>query len=142
MILSHMQIEYIENSLSLHGVTSKDLRDDLLDHICTYIEARNSNDFNALYQEALQKFGGYNSFQNLQRESIHQRFVKQALTIHKLKFSFGVLVIVLLIIGFVFQIMHWPYANAWLLSAILVAALVILPIHCYAQYKKSIHHHC
>ena len=69
MILKDIHIEFIENNLKLYGVKSKDLREDLLDHICTYIETSDSQDFDSLYQEALQKFGGYTSFQNLQLET-------------------------------------------------------------------------
>ncbi|WP_456438646.1 hypothetical protein [Psychroserpens sp.] len=139
MILSDQQIEFIEKNLKLYGVNSKDLREDLLDHICTYIEANDSSDFDFLYQEALQKFGGYASFQNLQLETNYQKFAKEIITINKVKFSFGFLVILFLVTGLVFQMMQWPYANAWLLCAILVSVLIILPIHFYAKYKKSIH---
>lgn len=139
MILTDQHIEFIENNLKLYGVKSTDLREDLLDHICTYIETNESQDFDSLYQEALQKFGGYSSFQNLQLETNYQKFAKQIITINKLKFSFGFLVILFLVTGLVFQMMNWPYANAWLLCAILVSVLIILPIHFYAKYKKSIH---
>lgn len=139
MILSDQQIEFIERNLKLYGVNSKDLRDDLLDHICTFIEANDSSDFDSLYQEALQKFGGYASFQNLQLETNYQKFAKQLIHINRLKFSFGFLVILFLVTSLVFQMMNWPYANAWLLGAILVSVLVILPIHFYARYKKSVH---
>ncbi|WCO01845.1 hypothetical protein [Psychroserpens ponticola] len=139
MILSDKQIEFIERNLKLYGVKSEDLREDLLDHICTYIESKGSGDFDSLFQEALQKFGGYASFQNLQLETNYQKFAKQIITINKLKFSFGFLVILFLVTSLVFQMMNWPYANAWLLCAILVTVLAILPIHFYAKYKKSIH---
>lgn len=139
MILSEQQIKFIEKNLVLYGVKSKDLRDDLLDHICTYIEANESSDFDSLYQEALQKFGGYASFQNLQRETNMQKFAKEIITINKLKFLAGFMVILLLIMSLVFQMMQWPYANIWLLGAILVSILVILPIHFYTKYKKSVH---
>ncbi|WP_047548766.1 hypothetical protein [Psychroserpens sp. Hel_I_66] len=138
MILTDRHIDFIENNLKLYGVKSQGLREDLLDHICTYIENNNSENFDTIYQEALQKFGGYSSFQNLQLETNYQKFAKQIININRLKFSFGFLVILLLVMSLVFQMMQWPYANAWLLGAILVSVLVILPIHFYAKYKKSI----
>jgi hypothetical protein len=138
MQLSEKHIDFIENSLTLYGIENKDLREDLLDHICTYIENQDSDDFNALYQQALQKFGGYANFKNLQLETNYQKFAKQIITINKLKFSAGFIVILLLVTSLVFQMMQWPYANAWLLGAIAISVLVILPIHFYARYKKSI----
>ncbi|WP_299098367.1 hypothetical protein [uncultured Winogradskyella sp.] len=139
MELSEKHIAFIENSLSLYGVKNIELRDDLLDHICTFIENQDSDDFNKLYQQALQKFGGYTSFQNLQLETNHQKLAKEIITVNKVKFSVGFLVILLLVVSLVFQIMDWPYANAYLLGAIIVSVLVILPAHFYAAYKKSIH---
>lgn len=139
MILSNQQIEYVETNLELYGVKSKDLRDDILDHICTYIESNDSKDFDTLYQEALQKFGGYASFQNLQRETNMQKFAKKTIIINKLKFAAGCMVILLLVMSLVFQMMQWPYANVWLLGAILISILIVLPIHFYGKYKQSIH---
>lgn len=139
MILSDQQIEYIEKNLTLYGITSKELRDDLLDHICTYIESNDSTNFDTLYQEALQKFGGYPSFQNLQRETNMQKYAKEIIMINKLKFASSLMVILLLVMSLVFQMMQWPYANIWLLGAILVSVLVVIPIHFYTKYKQSIH---
>lgn len=139
MKLSEKHIDFIENSLSLYGVEDIDLRENLLDHICTYIENEDSEDFDAVYQRALQKFGGYTSFQNLQLETHHQKLAKHIITVNKLKFSLGFLVILLLVISLVFRMMQWPYANAWLLGAIAISVLLILPAHLYAYYKKSIH---
>ena len=69
MQIEDKHVEIIENSLKFQGIKSEALKEDLVDHICTYIESQDSNDFNRLYQEALQKFGGYSSFQNLQLET-------------------------------------------------------------------------
>jgi len=132
-------IDFIENSLKLYGIKSKELRDDLVDHICTYIETQDSNDFYVLYQEALQKFGGYASFQNLQLETSFQKFAKERLVINKLKISIGSVIILLAVFSSVFKIMHWPYANVLLIGAILVFTLGMLPIFFYDRYKKSIH---
>ncbi len=139
MKITDKHISFIEDSLTLYGVKDKALREDLVDHICTYIEEQELDDFNKMYQKALQKFGGYASFQNLQLETSYQKISKQIITINKLKFSFGFLVILLLVMSLVFQIMDWPYANAWLLGAITLSVMVILPIHLYSKYKLSIH---
>lgn len=139
MILSDQQIEYIKKNLELYGVKSKDLRGDLLDHMCTYIESNESNDFDSLYQEALQKFGGYASFQNLQRETHLQKFANEIITLNKLKFIISGMTTLLLVVSFIFKMMQWPYANAIMILAIVLFTIIILPIHFYTKYKKSIH---
>lgn len=139
MILSNEQIEFIENNLKLYGVASKELRDDLLDHICSHIEAQESDDFNTLYQEALQKFGGYSSFQHLQLETSWQKINKQLMVLNQLKFIVGCSACILLAISLIFKMMHWPFANVMLISAMAIMALVALPIHFYQKYRASIH---
>lgn len=139
MQIEEKHIEFIENSLKFYGVKSKGLKEDLVDHICTYIENQDSNDFNVLYQEALHKFGGYTSFQNLQLETNYQKFNRERDVINKLQIGAGLSMVLLLVIGSLFKIMHWPYASAMLVGAILIFALGILPLIFYARYKKSIH---
>ena len=139
MKLLDQHIDFIENSLELYGIKSKALKEDLIDHICTYIESQDSEDFNALYQEALQKFGGYSSFQHLQLETNLQKFAKEIITFNKLKFIVSCIVVILLAFGLIFKIMHWPYANVLMISAMLIVALGVLPIHLYTKYKKSIY---
>ena len=46
MVLLDKHIDFIEKNLKQYGIKSEALKEDLLDHICTYIEERESNDFN------------------------------------------------------------------------------------------------
>ena len=139
MQIEDKHVEFIENSLKFHGIKSEALKEDLVDHICTYIESQDSNDFNRLYQEALQKFGGYSSFQNLQLETSFQKFAKQARVINNLLFMVGLAMVMLLVIGSLFKIMHWPYSSALLIVAIVLFAFGVIPLIFYSKYKKSNH---
>ncbi|MBR9913639.1 MAG: hypothetical protein GYB32_02235 [Algicola sp.] len=137
MTLSNEQVEFIENNLKLYGIESKDLRDDLTDHICSYLETSESEDFDSLYQEALQKFGGYTSFQNLQRETNIQKFSKELTGLNKVKFIMSCLATLIAASSLVFKMMHWPYANALLIGAIGFFVVVVLPVHFYYRYRKA-----
>jgi len=138
MKVSDKHIDFIENSLKFYGVKNITLKEDLVDHICTYIENEDSEDFDTLYQEALQKFGGYSSFQNLQLEANFQKYATKVVLLNKLFFSVGYVVILLLVFSFLFKIMHWPYANIILIAGLLLAVSVLVPIHFYNKYRKSI----
>ena len=139
MILNNQHIEFIENNLKLYGVKSKDLREDLLDHICTYIENNDSEDFDILYQEALEKFGGYNSFQNLQLETNMQKFAQQAIVLKRILHLVSTLAILLILTGLLFKMMHWPYATILLFTGCVIFILVVVPTFFYDRYKSSIH---
>lgn len=139
MILTDQHIQFIETNLKLYGVKSQDLRGDLLDHICTYIENNDSEDFDTLYQEALQKFGGYNSFQNLQLETNLQKFAQQAIRLKRILHIVSTLAILLILTGLLFKMMHWPYATILLFSGCVAFILVVIPTFFYDRYKSSIH---
>jgi len=139
MQLEEKHIDFITNSLKFHGVKDTALLEDLVDHICSYIENKDSQDFDALYQEALQKFGGYASFKHLQLETNLQQFNTERKVLNKLKFVLGSAMLILLVLGMLFKIMHWPYASFLLTGAILVFAFGILPVLFYAKYKRSVY---
>lgn len=139
MKLSDKHIKFIENSLELYGIKSEALKEDLLDHICTYIENQESNDFDTLYQEALQKFGGYSSFQNLQLETTLQKFASQAIRLKRVLHGVGTIAALLISAGLLFKWMHWPYASILLFSGFVLLILVVIPLYFYDRYKSSIH---
>jgi hypothetical protein len=138
MILTDKQLEYIDTNLLFYGVTSKPLREDLLDHICSHIEASNSDDFEMLYNEALNKFGGYYSLKGIQRETNFQLYFNKKIRLKRVIFFSGFLVAVLFTIGSLFKIMHWPYASFILLSAFVIFSIIFLPFLFYSTFKKSI----
>ncbi len=139
MILTDQHIKFIENNLKLYGVKSKDLREDLLDHICTYLETIDSQNFEGSYQEALQKFGGYASFQNLQLETNLQKFALHAIRLKRVLLLVSTIAVLLIMTGLLFKMMHWPYATILLFSGCIVFILVVIPTYFYDRYKSSIH---
>jgi hypothetical protein len=139
MKVTDQHIEFIETNLKLYGVKSKDLREDLLDHICTYIEANDSNDFDTLYQEALQKFGGYSSFQNLQLETNLQKFAQQAIRIKRMLHLISTVAVLLILTGLLFKMMHWPFATILLFTGCIIFILIVIPTFFYDRYKSSVH---
>ena len=139
MILLDKHIDFIEKNLKQYRIKSEALKEDLLDHICTYIEERESNDFNELYQEALQEFGGHTSFKNLQLETNSRKFIKQSMLLKRLLILAFALAIILVSSGSLFKVMHWPYASMLLFAGALIFILIVVPIFFYDKYKSSIY---
>ncbi|MFD1062722.1 hypothetical protein ACFQ1Q_05645 [Winogradskyella litorisediminis] len=139
MNLTDQHIEYIERNLKLYGIKSKELKEDLLDHICTYIENANSGDFDKLYQEALQKFGGYSSFQNLQLETNLQKFAAKAIILKRFLNGSGAFSALFIATGVLFKWMHWPFASILLFSGFIILILIVIPLFFYDRYKSSTH---
>lgn len=141
MILTEQQIEFISNSLTFNGINSEELRDDILDHICTAIETDDSKDFEATFQKVIQQFGGYHNIKQIQRETNHTIRSKRMLKARRAFYTAFFAMIAILILGTLFKIMHWPYASYILSTGILVLLLFCLPLFFYEKYMRSILNH-
>ena len=138
MILSDKQIDFIDQSLSFYGIESKSLKEDVTDHICTYIESREGH-FDDLYKEAINEFGGYVAIKNIQNETRQQLYTEKYLKLKQLVSIFGYLVVGFFIISYLFKIMQWPYSNILLTITLSLLVLGFCPLLLYFNYKKSIY---
>lgn len=138
MILTDEQIEYIDTNLKFYGVASEELRNDLLDHICTYIEENDFPDFETAYREALQKFGGYAAMGSIQRETYLQVTFRKVIRQKIMLYCSGVLSALLFSAGLFFKMMHWKGGNILLGCSFLIATIIILPLYFYQRYRTSV----
>lgn len=137
MILTDQQIDYISINLKFYGIKSDELRDDVIDHICTYIENKQTNDFNTAYNEVIQRFGGYAAMAVLERDTYLLTTFKKNAVRQKLVYLFGFIAAFLILIGMLFKFMHWPYANIIFFTGSLVLIFLYLPVIFYHRYKIS-----
>jgi hypothetical protein len=137
MILTDEQIEYIDTNLKLYGIASEELRNDVLDHMCTYMEENDFPDFDTAYQEALQKFGGYAAMGNLQKETYLQVTVKRVLQQKKILYICTLTATMLSLTGLLFKVFHWPGAMVLLFLGIAAIILIVLPLYFYQQYRNA-----
>ena len=135
MSLTEEQIDYIATNLKFYGIASEELRDDLLDHMCTYIEASKHNDFDLAYEEALQKFGGYAGMGKVERDTYLMVAFRSNLRRQKAVYVLGFFSAFLLLLGMLFKIMHWPGASIILFSGFIVVLFGYLPLYFYQRYK-------
>ena len=135
MSLTEEQIEYIATNLQFYGVNSEELREDLLDHICTHIESGNHSDFDTAYDEAILKFGGYSAMGKIERDTYLMVTLKKNLRRQKVVYLFGFISTFTLLLGTLFKIMHWPWASILLFIGFFVLFFGYLPLYFYQRYK-------
>lgn len=135
MSLTEEQIEYIATNLEFYGISSDELREDLLDHICTHIETSNLTDFDTAYNEALQKFGGYAGMHKVDRDTYLMVTLKSNLRRQKVVYTLGFISTFTMVLGLLFKIMHWPGASIILFSGFLVLLFGYIPLYFYQRYK-------
>ncbi|MGH1386318.1 hypothetical protein [Kordia sp.] len=137
MILTDQNIDYISKNLELYGLKNQELKEDILDHICTHIENSEATNFELAYEAAIQKFGGYLNINHIQTETNVQLYFKSAKNRKKLLFTLGFLNAALLTVGSLFKVMQWPYAGQILVSGFAFLVLMTLPLYFYSKYKDS-----
>ncbi|EDP96312.1 hypothetical protein U8527_09375 [Kordia algicida OT-1] len=138
MKLTDAHIEFISNSLEFHGLQSESIKEDILDHICTTIEASQHTNFEQAYEEAIQKLGGYYNIKQLQTETKQLLHAKTMLKTKKGLFVSSLAMTVVFSVGLIFKMFHWPYANMMLLVGFSVLILIYFPLFFYAKYQRSI----
>src|SRR5690606_38777219 len=126
MTLSDQQIEYISTNLEFYGIKSEALRDDVIDHICTFIENNNTIDFDSAYSEVIQKFGGYAAMSVMERETYLLTAFKKNVIRQKIVYTSGFIASFLIFSGLLFKFMHWPYANIITFTGSLVLILIFI----------------
>ncbi len=138
MILTDENIDYIAKNLALYGLKNEELKEDILDHICTYIENSTENNFDIAYKAAIHQFGGYLNINHIQTETNVQLYLKSTKNRTKLLFIIGFLSAVLIATGSLFKILHWPFAGQILFSGFVLLILMTLPLYFYTKYKNSL----
>lgn len=136
MTLSDEQIEYIETNLTFYGVAEGTLKEDLTDHICTYIEQSEHTDFETAYKEAIQNFGGHYAMSSIQRQTLFATTLKKQKIRTGILYTIGFIAVFSISTGFIFKIMHWPGASVITLSGFMLLNLVVLPLFFYDKYKS------
>jgi hypothetical protein len=138
MILTDHNIDYISTNLEFYGVPCGALKDDLLDHICTFIEEGSHTDFDTAYKEAIQNFGGHYAMGQLQRQTSFMVMAKKQSNRQKVVAVLGFIAAFLMSTGAIFKIMNWPGANILMLSGFVVLNLGFLPLYFYQKYKTPV----
>ncbi|WP_159802039.1 hypothetical protein [Flavobacterium sp. MK4S-17] len=137
MQLTEDNIEYISNNLDFYGIIEPELKEDLLDHICTYIENDNFNSFESAYQEAVQKFGGQYAIGRIQHQTFIMVSLQSKLKRKRVLYITGYLTGFFISTGSIFKIMHWPVASILIVLGFITFNFTFLPLFFYHWYKNS-----
>ncbi len=137
MTLTDQQIEYISNNLEFYGVEGASLKEDLTDHICTYIENSGHTDFETAYREAIQNFGGHFALGRLHQQTMLMTALKKRQVRIKVLYIAGFIAAFLIGNGIIFKIMHWPFANIMIFIGFMLLNLLVLPLFFYDRYKSK-----
>ncbi len=136
--LTEEQIDFIVKQVDQSNIESIDLKEDLVDHFCCFIEdsMRAGNTFEESYTMAYQSISP-NGLNEIYQESIFLLSSKRIRIMKKLLFASGFIVLFLLLTGIVFKIQYWPASGLILFITAAVLIFVFLPLVFLYLYKSE-----
>ncbi len=136
MELTEQQIEFIRADIREKGVTLNSLADDIVDHICCFLEAHDGTEFKTAYEEAIRMFGEGGLIRI--QETTLSLTLKPTENMKKTMYVTGFIATCLTTTGLLFKIQHWQGASVMLVLGIALLNLAFLPMFFYDRYRKSV----
>lgn len=137
-MLSDEQIEFIRMEIEKSSISIPELKDDLIDHFCCFIEdeVKNGNSFENAYTKALKNVcpGG---FDEIQKETIYLLNFKRILIMKKVMYSIGLITSISVCIGWLFTLLNWPGGGNLFTYGFLGFVLIFLPMIAIDRYKLN-----
>jgi hypothetical protein len=134
--LSITNIEYLKREISNTGLTYSHLQDDMIDHVCCDVEyeMQSGLPFEKAYEMVKEKIG----FGGLIRVQEDTLFLidKNYRTMKKLMKISGVIAPVIIALGTIFKIEHWPGAGIILVLGFFALGFLFLPSTVYVTYEE------
>ena len=115
--LSDDQVEYILNNIEKRGVTTEDVRDNILDHVCCIIENEFTvgKDFYRAYEDTIARFYT-KELSEIERETENLLTFKYYYAMKRTLKITGLISVILIVLGAIFKVMHWPGAGVMYVS--------------------------
>lgn len=135
--LTDEQIDLIANDIRIRGVFTQSLQEDLLDHICCFIEEQDDErPFGEIYRQALDAFG-QQGLQGVQDETLFLINQPYQNAMKKFAYITGAIASTGLLAGAFFKIMHWPGANLLLIIGTVTLSMFFIPYFFYVNLKEQ-----
>lgn len=127
--LSEKEIEFILNDIKSRGVEMEDLQMNLLDHICCILEEEYTaeEDFEHYYSKVIVRFFK-SELKEIEVETTILMSNKHYYAMKKTMIVSGISAAILLSVGSIFKLMHWPGAAIILVLGVAFLSLLFLPL--------------
>ena len=135
--LKATQIEIIVEEVSKDGITFSHLRDELIDHICCQVEAamRQGLSFEAAYEKTKALIGN-KGLKKIQEDTLLLIDKKYRIMKKTMK-TIGLVSLVLITVGALFKIQHWPGAGILMTLGFFFLGTVFFPSALWVMKKES-----
>ena len=135
--LTEQNIREIEVLVEARGVEMKELSYDLVDHICCMIEEKmeSGKNYASALEESIASFGK-KGIRQIQEETTFL-LTKNILAMRKTMHITGITAAILLLLGSIFKIQHWPGAGVMYVLGAVSLCLVFMPLFLAVRIKEK-----
>jgi len=135
--LTTAHIEIIAEEVANDGITFSHLRDELIDHICCQVEAamRQGLSFEAAYKKTKELIGN-KGLKKIQEDTLLLIDKKYRIMKKTMK-TIGLVSMIMITVGALFKIQHWPGAGVLLSLGFLLLGTVFMPTALWVMKKES-----
>ncbi len=139
-MITDEQVDFIEKEILKGDVKSKELRDDLLDHMCCLveIEIKKGLSFEQAYQKAFLQTSP-NGYGEIQNETLFLLNYNKIMNMKRLTYISGFIFSAAFTFGLLFKLLHWPGADLQLLIGTFGLSFIFVPMVLINKYKALVH---
>lgn len=136
--LTEQNIREIEVLIEARGVEMKELSYDLVDHICCMIEEKmeSGKNYSSALEESIASFGK-KGIRQIQEETTFL-LTKNTLAMRKTMHITGITAAILLLLGSIFKIQHWPGAGLMYGLGGVSLCLLFMPLFLAVRIKEKV----
>ena len=138
-MITDEQVDFIEKEILKGEVKSKELRDDLLDHMCCLVEIdlKKGLSFEQAYQKAFLQTSP-NGYGEIQNETLFLLNYNKIMNMKRLTYISGFIFSAAFTFGLLFKLLHWPGADLQLLIGTFGLSFIFVPLVLINKYKALV----
>ena len=138
-MLSQKEVDELAAHINQSNISNQDLKDDLLDHFCCFIEneMKKGVSFEDARRLAWQQICP-NGLDEIQQETIYLLNANKIMMMKKLMYIIGLLSAISLSMGFLFKLLHWPGGGYMATFGFLGFVLLFMPMLAIDRYKLTL----
>ena len=136
--VSDDEVEYILNDIEKRGVTTEDVRYNILDHVCCIIENEfnGEKDFKKFYENTIARFYK-KELSEIERETENLLTFKYYFAMKRtLKIS-GLISILFIVVGSILKAQHLPGAGVLLVLGFTIFSFVFIPLNIVMKFRDD-----
>ncbi|SFB32492.1 hypothetical protein [Algoriphagus aquimarinus] len=139
MTLEDQEVSFIKGEIEKSEISISELKDDLLDHFCCFIEneLNKGGSFESAYVKALNHICP-NGFDEIQKETIYLLNSKKIIGMKKIMYLIGLLASMSMTLGWLFKYLNWKGGGDMLTFGMICFLLLFLPMLAINRYKMTL----